>query len=519
MRERLDEWAPYFGAVGVALWFTAGLLFLLGTLTNERLVALVVVGVVLVGLYVYLRPDQVRDLLTSRGARYGSNALLLSIAFIGIVGVLNFMGARYHWREDLTANKSFTLSPLTVQVLKDLKVPVQATAFFTARMNRQEIQDRLKEYSNQTNLFTFRFVDPEAEPEIARDYKIQFDGSVVMERGTRRENVFGADEQSLTNAVLKVSQDTQPTVYFTTGHGEHSPVDNGENGLDLMKGAMEGENYKVAVLDLKTVTETLPSDITALIIAGPRQPFEPAEAKLVKDYLDKNGRVMVMLDPQVNSGLDSVLEAWGLRARNDLVYDPKSGFFGQAQTPAITTYPSHQVTQDLAGMGSFFPAARSVAADASPTSERTATALLTTSDASWGETNFDSVKSQAAKYDEGADAKGPLTLAYAVQASGEKPARLVVVGNASFITNGTLNTRITVGGQQARVQSGNALFFGNSLHWLAGQENLIAIPPKAPDQQPIFLDTAQTAFLAASTILMLPGAILIIGLLVWLRRR
>ncbi len=207
--------------------------------------------------------------MTSRTVRYGSNALAISLAFIAIVGIINFMGQRYHLRQDVTANKSYTLSDKTVQVLQSLKEPVQAVGFYTTDnlQTQQEVGDRLREYSRVTDKLTYRFVDPFAEPQIADEYKVQMDGTIVFERGKRLQNVFGVDEQSFTNAILKVSQEQQPTIYFTTGHGEHSPEDTGNEGYNLMKTAMEAENYKVGVLDLKTLTNTLPSDITTLILA------------------------------------------------------------------------------------------------------------------------------------------------------------------------------------------------------------------------------------------------------------
>ena len=520
MREKFYEWADYFAAVAFALWVAAGILFLLKSQPNERLLALAAVGVVFFLLYLYFKFGLVRAAVTSRTARYGSNALVMSIAFIAIVAVLNFMGQRYHVRYDATANKSFTLSDQTIQILQNLKEPIQAVGFYTTDniQTQQDVSDRLREYARVTDKLTYRFVDPFAEPQVANDYKVQIDGTIVFERGNRRENVFATDEQSFTNAILKVSQDKQPAIYFTTGHGEHNPAETGNDGFNLMKTALEAENYKTDVLDLKTLTGTLPSDITALVIAGPKQPFDSAEVKYVKDYLDKNGRVLIMVDPQIESGLDGLLKEWGLAFRNDTVIDPKFGFFGNVQVPVINTYSTHEVTKDLSGQSSFFQGVRSIQALTDAQSSRTPTALFSTSDASWGETDFASVKAQNAKQDD-KDTKGPLNLAYAVEDKGDNPARLVVVGNSNFVTNGTLNARVSVGGQQQRVQSGNGLLFGNIVHWLAGQETLIAIPTKPTDSHPVVLTGEQTAFVFWSSFLLIPLAILIIGALVWWRRR
>ncbi|MDE3089860.1 MAG: GldG family protein, partial [Chloroflexota bacterium] len=507
-------------AAGIALWFAAGILLLLGQ-PCERLVALLVIGVLFIALAIYARPSEVRAAVTSRGARYGSNALVLTLAFIGIIGVLNFLGSRYTYRWDLTASKNYTLSDQTIKILKDLKAPVSAVAFFTpsARLGQPDVEDRLKQYAAQNNQFTYRFVDPQANPQIANDYKIQFDSTIVLERGTRRENVLTPDESGLTNALLRVSQDKQPAIYFSTGHGEHGPGDSGANGYSLLKQALETDNYKVAALDLKTVTDTLPADISALVIAGPRQPFDPQEVQRVKDYLDKSGRVFILIDPQTTVGLDNLLTGWGLELRNDLVIDPKLGFFGQSQVPVINAYDNHDITKDLTGISSFFPGIRSLKTTAVPAPNRTATALFASSDASWGETDFDSIKNQTAQFNPDKDTQGPLDLAYAAQGTGDTPARLVVIGNSTFVTNGTLSTRVNVGGQQQLIQSGNGQLFLNTISWLASQENLIALPPKATGNTQLFLTGEQSLFVTVSSSLLLPGVMLLIGALVWWRRR
>ena len=114
---------------------------------NERLIVLVAVGGAFFLLYLYFKFGLVREAVTSRTARYGSNALVMSIAFIAIVGGLNFMGQRYHVRYDATANKSLTLSEKTIQILQDLKEPIQAIGFYTSDnpQGQQDTANRLRE--------------------------------------------------------------------------------------------------------------------------------------------------------------------------------------------------------------------------------------------------------------------------------------------------------------------------------------------------------------------------------------
>ncbi|MBE0409897.1 MAG: hypothetical protein IBX69_09210, partial [Anaerolineales bacterium] len=90
-------------------------------------------GLVIIGLAVYaiLDPDQVRKILTGRQARYGSNALVMSLAFVGIVGVLNYISFNNPQRWDLTEIRQFTLAQETIDTLERLPQPVTALAFFT----------------------------------------------------------------------------------------------------------------------------------------------------------------------------------------------------------------------------------------------------------------------------------------------------------------------------------------------------------------------------------------------------
>jgi ABC-type uncharacterized transport system involved in gliding motility auxiliary subunit len=517
MRERLESWSYYLGAVGIALWVAATILFFLRQPT-ERIIPLVGIGVVCLALFAFAKRDEVLDWLRGRAVYYGMTSLVMTLFFIGIVGTVNFLGVRYNQRLDLTANKTNTLADQTIKALKDLKEPVTAMAFYSPE-TRGNVEDRLRDYARQTDKFTYKFVDPFAEPQLAQEYKVQFDGMVVLERGARRENVFTADESGLTNALLKIVQDKQPTIYFSTGHGEHTPDDSGDNGYSIVRTGLEAYNYRTALLDLKTVTETLPADISALVIAGPRVPFEPREANLVQDYLEKGGRALIMVDPQSDAGLDAVLEAWGLRLRKDAVVDPRLGLVGNAQIPLVNTYKTHEIINEMGGLSTFLPGVRSIQPTEKTVPGRRPNPLFASSDASWGETNFDSLKSQNPQFDSTADAKGPLDLAYAVESFGESKGRLVVIGNSSFVANGPLTARITVGGQQARIQSGNGLLFVNAVHWLAQQENLIAIPPKPSDQSSLLLTGEQLLFIAISSAIMLPAAILIIGALIWLKRR
>ena len=113
------------------------------------------------GLFVIVDPGRARQLLTGRTARYGSNALLMSVAFLGLVAVANAFVSQHGLDLDLTEDRQFTLSPQSAQVLDGLKQDVHTLAFFADDdPGRAAVDDLLKAYARQSPRLTYEFVDP-----------------------------------------------------------------------------------------------------------------------------------------------------------------------------------------------------------------------------------------------------------------------------------------------------------------------------------------------------------------------
>src|SRR5512135_3055153 len=94
-------------------------------------------GVIVIGLalFILLDPQRTREALTGRQARYGSNALLMSVAFIGIIVVINYFVYNHSKQWDLTEDKSNSLTSESIKTLQSLKSKVTAEAFFTPNMS------------------------------------------------------------------------------------------------------------------------------------------------------------------------------------------------------------------------------------------------------------------------------------------------------------------------------------------------------------------------------------------------
>jgi ABC-type uncharacterized transport system involved in gliding motility auxiliary subunit len=501
-------------AAGVALFLLRGNRM---DLPVELLLALGILG--LIG-YVLLEPDTVRQALTGRTARYGSNAFVFSVAFIGILAVLNFLGTRHVQRIDLTASGQFSLSPQTIQILANLKQPVKVTAYMTqGYFYRHQAEDLLKEYQVRgAGNFDYEIIDPETKPGLARQAGITRDGTLVFTAGTRRQDASSVSEQDFTSAILKVTRDTQKKIYFLTGHAERSPDGTEQIHYSQIKRWLEQDNYQVGTLNL-AITDTLPADLTALVVADPQKSLLPDEKSRINTYLVKGGRMMILLNSRSPADdWNELLKPWFVTFDNDLVVDPASSFPGDPTTPIVARYPFNPIAQNLAM--TIYPVPRSVQQVGTPPEggQITVSTLAQTSDQSWGITNL---TGQQLRVDPTKDRKGPLNLAMTVEGPAalgseeQKTARstktrLVLFGNADFVADGFLD--------QVR-GSGNVDLFVNAINWLAEEEELISIRPKPPEQRIVQLTGTTANLIAYSTIIFLPLAVILAGAGVWWRRR
>lgn len=503
IRERLSRWSGTLAYAGLAVMAAGLVAGLFAAMYRWIPAAGLALGAALLALAALGRPAEVRRALTGRQARYGSNTVAMSLMVLAILALVNFLANRHHARWDLTNTKQYSLSGQTIQILKDLKDPIKVTAFFSPTDSTQAtFKDLFAEYMYHTDKLSLEIVDPDQKPAVARQYGITSYGTIVFERGARRQDTFGTDEQSITSAILKVSREEQKGIYFITGHKERDP-EGYEDGFSAIKSLLEKNNYTVGALNL-AMTSTIPSDAAALVIAGPQMTYAEEERKTLASYLDGGGKLMVLLDPAVGADLNPVLEPYGVRFRNDLVVDLYSSFFGDPLTPLTTRYPYSMITKDMTGLTSFFPYARSVERLGSTPEGVTITELVTTSDQSWGETNL----TQRQVQQDANDTSGPLMLAAQVQKGNT---RLVLVGDSDFAANSVLNS--------VRGAFGNADLFVNAVNWLAEEESLIAIGPKSPDVRTVFLTPAQMRLILYTSALVLPAMVLVIGLVVWWRRR
>jgi len=505
------------GLIGAAKGMLAIKMFTLDNTNGLNLALQISIALLIVGLaaYAIMAPDTVRRFFTGRQARYGSNSLIITLAFLGIIVVMNvlafqnpsFLGAPW----DLTEDKSNTLAPETLQALTTLPGKVTATAFYTTSLNSTTADALLLKFkTNSKGKLDYKFVNPDQDPLSARQAGITGDGKILLQMGDRKEVAASASESEITKALIRLISPEARVVYFLEGHGEPSLDSGGQTSFSVAKSTLESKNYTVNPLNL-IVTNSIPKDALAIIIGGPMKPLTSGEVTLLKKYVDTGGSLVVMEDPipvtQFGDSPDPLADYltsdWGITLNKDIVIDlvnTQNPF--QAVSSQVGKHPiTENLTQNYIVI---LPQARSISFPVQK-DNIVQTAILLTTEKSWGETEL--VANETPTFTPGKGNPGPLILSAAGENSTTK-GRVVVFGNSVFATD------------QAFDAYGNGNIFVNSVDWAAEQENLINITPRQQTQRS-FVPPSNIGFiiLIITAVFVLPGLVVFAGISSWVTRR
>ncbi len=453
--------------------------------------------------------EALKALSVQRSTRMGANSVLIVVLFAGILAIVNFLGARHSQRWDLSETQRFTLAPQTYRILRGLTRDIKITVFTQDRSQAFNIyRDLLDTYRQTTNKIMIQFVDPEKEPNVAREYGISRIDTAVLESGPQTVRITTPSEVELTGALIRVSKETKKRIVFLDGHGERSIEDRERNGLALAKEAMIKQGYEVATVTLLQET-AVPENTSVLVVAGPRRPVTAEEKERIHTYVANGGHVLILVDPDTKASLDDLLKRWGVGIGPGVLVDLQDRLAqGDLTALLVRTFTEHEITQDLTS-AVLFPLAQSVTFQEESAKEWDYVPLARTSPRSWAETDM---KGKVVGFSEKEDMQGPLALAAALTPKktpeeGKPRPAIVVVGNSTFATNAYLNF------------PGNTDFFLHAVGWLAEERDLISITPKEPALRPFIPNPIQDRMLLYVQVLFLPAATFVLGMLVWRKRR
>ncbi|MDF7807365.1 GldG family protein [Pontiellaceae bacterium B12219] len=468
-------------------------------------------------------------------------AVLLAFVLIQMIG---FISMRNPVRLNMSGRTYYELSDKTLRLLNELESEVTVTVFFQEEHKLYlDIENLLEEYQYHSRNIRVEWVDPTRDraqtEKLANKYGLTEAQVVVFDIGGRSKVVKQADladltlpkghkeyvitafkgEQAFSSAIYGLMQEEAPIVYFLVGHGEQRITDFDQmSGYSKIGTVVLRDNVEVKELMLSGEKQ-IPDDAAALIIPGPTKMMSAVEIEMIEDYLNRSGRVMVLLDALKETGLEPMLNRWGVALRNDIVVDPENTLRGS--DVHIRRYNTHPISMEMNSIVQFI-LPRSVMpleveSDVVSEDRPTAVPLFFTSDKSWSETQ---VEESTAKFDEGTgdmrgnDPNRPISLGVAVERGASqtmldvqiRSSRIVVFGDSDFVTNGNL-----VGG--------NEDLFMSALNWLLDREELMAIAPKPIEEVKLTVSARQLRQLFWINVTGIPAVAMVIGLMVWFRRR
>jgi len=497
------------------------------------------------------RKEARRKIWRSRGRRLTTGLNVGVSVFLACLALVmaNYFSSICHLHKDISTTKYYMLSDKTRGLLASLKGKVHALAFFQQGNElADDVRNLLKEYEYEAeklgqSKFTTEVIDPDRDLARTRELKQKYDltdlNVIVFESGGRkkyvevkqlvdytinlkseggveRKKIAFKGEQAFSSAIQSVTQTVQPVVYFLAGHGEREVNDyNRHSGYSSIARILRRDNIDVAVLNLAE-RHGVPDDCSALVIGGPNKKFSGDELGYLSKYMDRKGRIFILLEPMMTTGLESFIESWGVKAGAGIVV----GLTITGRELVVMQYGEHPITRKLKNITTMFYMPRPVEPDLgqpsspeAPVDRPRVTVLASNSKEGWLEMNM---KESPARFDSKTDRPGPVSIAVAVEkgpASGIdvelKPARMVVVGDSLFVSNGAL----------AEGVGGNEDFFMAAMNWLLERETLIGISPKQPGELRFDMDRERIRKMFLLMVAGIPGMVAVVGLMVWLKRR
>ncbi len=444
-----------------------------------------------------------------RSTKMGLNSLLMVVFFTSILVIVNFLAARHSVRWDLSENQNYTLAPQTYRVLRTLPRDVRITVFTREKdPGYQVFKERLESYRQASTKLSVEFIDPEKQPKMAQTYGIFRTDTAIFESNGQTSRVTPPSEIELTGALIRISKDSKKRIVFVEGHSELNIEDKDRNGLSIAKEALIRQGYDVGTVSLLKES-AVPDNTSVLVLAGPRRPVMKEEQDRIHSYVEKGGHLLLLADPDTQTGLETLLARWGIGLGPGVLVDLQDRLAqGDLTALLVRTFTEHEITQDLTS-AVLLPLSRHLTFDEQTGTDWDFVPLARTSPNSWAETNM---QGRVVSLSEKEDVKGPLPMAAALSPKkapeeGKPHPAIVVIGNSTFASNAFFNF------------PGNSDFFLHTTGWLAEERDLISIAPREPALHPFTPNPTQERALIYIQVVLLPLMTFLTGLIVWRKRR
>jgi hypothetical protein len=439
---------------------------------------------------------------------------LICAAVLAAAVFANVLAARWTATIDLSTDRQYTLSEQTGLLCSEIEELEAAwrpeLLFFIDAFRANDVKLLIDQYTHECGVPTRALVEREA-PTYARAILDSYETTVLACRNERCEAVGYPSESNITSALLRLVRTSHPVLYFIVGHGEANLASQAPRGFALLAGALRDEGIDVRAY-VGAAREAPPADADLLVLAAPERDSLDAEIAGLDRYLESGGRLLVMLDPEVSSNVEELLERWGFGLPAGVIADrhvspliPDS----TALSLLVNNYSNwHPITRKLSARNMLLlPSARSVRPVRKPQPQDRLEALVYSSRTAWLETDVATALGNGQIRQDPDEVSGEIPLA----AVGRYPrsgaeARIVVIGDRDFASNRLLGALY------------NRDLLLNSVLWLAQDESHIAIRARGPtpNQDPFTIQQTLGYFYFMA--FALPEALLLLGIGAWYRQ-
>ena len=479
----------------------------------------------------------------------GLNVLVSSAAVLALLLMVNYLAARHFARGSWSAGAQAQLSPLSLRVLTAVTNPVKVTLYFDKEDPLFEMSyNLLRAYRFANDKIRLDVVHYLSKPGAAQLVKKKYNLSdadrdmIIFDCQDRPKVVYQSElsdidiqplvtgkskevkrthfkgEAMFTSAIYSLISARQARAYILEGHGEHNPEgDDGLMGYARFAGVLRENNLQLSKLRLEGPAG-IPTDCNLLIIAGPRTAFQPEVLDKIDRYLRQGGRLFALFNfhgvPQ-QTGLERVLADWGVAVGQNVVIDEKSHDAQDKNSMVVYAYGNHPLVKPLRSRQLYLVLPREVKRDPQAATGADAPQVDSLIYSSPAGRVITDIRTDGRIIGSINDVRGSISLMVAVEKGGirnvsaERGAtRIVVAGDSLFLNNNNIDTEA------------NHELATHAINWLLARNDLlVAVPPRPSAEYKLTMTGAQLS--AARWILMgaFPGAVLLLGGLVWLRRR
>ena len=479
--------------------------------------------------------------------RLGIANRLLQILFgIILILALNFLAAKYFSRIDLTESGTYTLAAESKAYIHELSDVVDIIVTIPDNPEvpeSQQIHQHLRKLFREflaagtidgQSYIRVEYVDiyrqRKRAEELSSQYNIDQENVIIVAMGERVSEIRQVDlyevkdnkitgfcgEKAITSAIIEVSSMGTDKVYFLVGHGEMRLDDvDPLRGLSELENFLRERNYSLATLDL-SVEARVPMDADLIVIPAPQASLLPEEVEKLRRYMsERNGRIVVFIDPGRRHGMEDLFYDWGILVDDMAVQDDGPDYRSQGGDLIIRRFAEHPITKLLVDyqITSLFGQPRPVRTDPAALRDPRLKVdqIIGTSDQSWAERDYRT--QDPPKFDAGRDLKGPISIAaVSTRSAGTElgitipGGRFVVFGNSDFIANNRLRA------------FGNRSIFYNSLNWALSRNSMLNIATRPLQSYQIVMsehDLNRSLYYYA----LIPSATALIGLFIYIIRR